>query len=161
MRLRINWIDFYWRSERSVGPKETICRFLRHRSDYRTHPQLVAKERAFLPHKSRVDAPLATSTFMIGRLRSRDIWRLGRHRLMGVSLHGRADLVTEQVTAIGLRLDADSRFRRHVDIVGWADQKARQKLQAQKLARACKVNLAPPRSVPAGEVTSNSTAGAP
>ena len=65
-------------------------------------------------------------------------------RLLGVNLHGRADLFAEQVTAIGLRLDADSRFRRHVDIIGWADQKAGQKLQAQKLARASSTHLAPP-----------------
>jgi hypothetical protein len=104
---------------------------------------LVAKERAFLPHRSRGDAPFATSTFMTDGLRTGDIWRLGRYRLVGARLHGRADLVAEQVTAIGLRLDADSRFRRHVDIVGWADQKAGQKLQAQKLARASRTHLTP------------------
>ena len=144
MRLRISWIDFYWRSERRVSPTETISRFLRHRSDYRTEPRLAAKERAFLPHKSRDDAPLATSTFLIDKLHSGEVWQLGRYRLLSVNLHGRADLFADQVTAIGLRLNADSRFRRHVDVVGWADQKARQKLQAQKLARACRTYLAPP-----------------
>ena len=80
---------------------------------------------------------------MVGGLRDRDIWRLGRHKLPCARLHGRADLVAEHVTEVGLALKADSRFRRHADIVGWADHKSGQKLQAQKLARASRVLLAP------------------
>lgn len=75
---------------------------------------------------------------MIGRLRTPQIWRLGRHvvSLAGGTLHRRADLSAEAVVDTGLRLDADSRLRRHVNIVGWPDHKAKQKSHAQKLARA-------------------------
>ena len=104
---------------------------------------MVAKEGAFLPHKSQGNATFATSTFMIGRLTSHDIWLLGRHKLRRANLPGRADLVAERVSDIGLRLDADSRFRRHADIVGWPSQKSAQKLLAQKLARAAAAIPAP------------------
>ena len=77
---------------------------------------------------------LATSMFLIGGLAGEQVWRFGMYKLRGASLHGRADLRAEQVTAVGLQLGADSRFRRHVDIVGWSDNKAGRKLQALKLA---------------------------
>lgn len=104
---------------------------------------MIAKERAFLPHGGRGGTSYATSAFMIGKLRAGDIWLLGRHKLAGVEVRGRADLSAERVTGVGLRLNADSRFRRHVDIVGWADDKAGRKLQAQKLAHLSRVHLAP------------------
>lgn len=98
---------------------------------------MAAKDRAFLPraNNERDQVPLATSTFLIGGLPDGDVWRLGEHKLRGASLHGRADLRAEQVAAVGLQLEADSRFCRHVDIVGWSDQKAGRKLQALKLAK--------------------------
>ena len=147
----VSWIDLYFRSERRVAPTEVITRFLRHRGDYRSTNRkeaaalrVEAKERAFLPHRHAEGAPYATSTFMTGRLRDSDVWRLGEYKLGGTSLRGRADLRAKRVTDIGLELNADNRFRRHVDIVGWADHKAEQKLQAQKLARASNVILSSP-----------------
>jgi len=81
--------------------------------------------------------------FMTGRLNGADVWQLGRYKLGGASLQGRADIRAEQVADIGLELNADNRFRRHVDIIGWADYKAEQKLQAQELARASNTILYP------------------
>ena len=104
---------------------------------------MVAKEGAFLPYRKCDDVPFATSTFMIHNLENDDIWLLGRHKLRRENLPGRADLRAEQVTAIGLRLDADSRFWRHTDIIGWPNEKSAQKLQAQKLARAASTFPAP------------------
>ena len=142
----VSWIDLYFRFERSVGPTEVITRFLRHKGDYRTDPRVEAKERAFLPRRPAEGAPRAISTFLTGRLTAKDVWRLGKHKLASAGLKGRADLRADQITRIGLELSADSRFFRHVDIIGWADHKAEQKLQAQKLARASNAILVrPPR----------------
>ena len=139
----VSWIDLYIRPERRVAPTEVITRFLRHKREYRTVPCVEAKERAFLPHRHAEGAAYATSTFMTGRLSLRDVWRLGDHKLGSGVLQGKADVSAKQVVDIGLELNADSRFRRHVDIVGWSDQKAKQKLQAQKLARASNASLRP------------------
>lgn len=81
--------------------------------------------------------------FMTGRLRNKDVWRLGKYKLGSASLRGRADLPAEQAAGIGLELNADNRFRRHIDIIGWTDHKAEQKLQAQKLARSSNALLSP------------------
>ena len=141
-KLCVSWIDLYFRSERHVAPIEVVTRFLRHKSDYRTVPQVEARERAFLPHRRLGGAPYATSIFMTGRLRDSDVWQLGEYKLGSTSLRGRADLRAGQVADIGLEPNADNRFRRHVDIIGWTDHNAEQKLQAQKLARASNALLA-------------------
>ena len=124
----VSWIDLYFRLERRVGPTEVVTRFLRHKRDYRTVPRLEAKERAFLPHRPTQDALHATSAFLTGRLKAENLWRLGRYKLASTSLQGRADLRADQITRAGLTLRADSRFSCHVDIVGWAEHKAEQKL---------------------------------
>ena len=82
---------------------------------------------------------------MTQRLDSRQLWLLGEYvvSLSGSRLHGRADLDALDIFNVGLQLEADNRFRRHVNIIGWSDLKAKQKSQAQKLARASRPVLVP------------------
>ena len=82
---------------------------------------------------------------MIRRLDSDDVWLLGEHIVTaaGNRLYGRAEMKARAVRDIGLQLDADSQFRRHVNIVGWSADKGERKLQAQKLAKASHATLFP------------------
>ena len=141
------WIDWYWRDSRCVNPAEVLTRFFSHKNHYIVEPVLKAKHRAFSPRgRQRGDETVwETSTFLIGRLGDADVWRLGTSRL-GLAQrppppYGRADLDAQDVTAVGLRLDADSRFHRHANIVGWTDRKDEQKLKTLKLAEASRVSL--------------------
>ena len=53
----------------------------------------------------------------------------------GNTLYGRADVTAADIYGLGLQLQVDSTFRRHVNIAGWPEHKGDQKLRALKLAR--------------------------
>jgi hypothetical protein len=90
--------------------------------------------RAFMPPRD-----LELSTYNIDDLTPDDIWRIAdavRGAQAKASLHGRADLLAQDVQAVGLRPVRDDQPPRHVVIVGWTDDKVQQKQKAQLLAAA-------------------------
>ena len=130
--MRLIWIDFYLRRSKTVSPIEVTTRFFRHQSDYRVKPTLRPADGFFLPHKDQ-----RTSIFLIRRLRPRQIWFLGESVVSaaGNTLYGRADVTAADIYELDLQLQADSMFRRHVNIAGWPEHKGDQKLRALKLAQ--------------------------
>jgi hypothetical protein len=66
-------------------------------------------------------------------LSSEQIWILGEKHVT-TSIYGRAELTLAAVSEVGLKVKVDNKPPRHANIIGWPNQKSKQKLYALKLA---------------------------
>lgn len=94
---------------------------------------------AFMPHKR------ALSVFRIWGLSEQEVWEIGRDIAdpQGKTLYGRGEVTAQTVTSAGLSIDPDNVPEDHANIVGWPDDKPKQKLRAMQLAKVAALTLYP------------------
>ena len=81
------------------------------------------------------DARLATSSYLVRWLSVPRIWALARRTTpQGRKVYGRVDFRVREIMAETLQLDANFAPCRHVDIIGWSQEKDRNMAIAQALA---------------------------
>lgn len=108
-----------------------MARFLTSKNHY---SRAAVKYGAFMPPPDK-----KLSVFRIDGLGEPATWKLGDDHITaetGRTVHGRGDIVQGEVERQGLALDHDNRPPRHANIIGWPDEKHRQKLIALELAAA-------------------------
>lgn len=84
------------------------------------------------------------STFRIRGLDDEEIWRIGQKHVcnpQGKSLRGRADFSSSVLTSTDLVANADDIPPRHVNIVGWPEDKSARKLLAIDIAKQSSLKL--------------------
>jgi hypothetical protein len=121
-----------------VDPKELLTRFLTSRNHYSPHNRRV-KYGAFMP-----PSDLRLSVFRVEGLSNVEIWEIGEKNVVQKSektLHGRAEIKTIEVTEKGLSVDPDNNPPRHASIIGWYQDKGKQKLIAMELAAEAALEL--------------------
>lgn len=94
---------------------------------------------AFMPYKG------AVSVFRLKGLSEQEIWKIG-HEIadpLGKTLYGRGDVEAQAVASAELTIDPDNVPERHANIVGWPDEKQKQKLRAMELAKVAALQLHP------------------
>lgn len=104
-----------------------LARFIKDRKHYSPVNKSV-KPRAFMP-----PSDLKLSVFQIQDLADLQIWQLGDEHVSD-SVRARGDFTVSIVTQLGLNADPDDVPERHVNIIGWPEEKHEQKSIAQELA---------------------------
>lgn len=111
---------------------DVLARFLFSDSEYGRKPAIV-KRRAFMPSGSH----LSTSVFHVTDLKNDQILAIAKssvERRRGKSTHGWATVVYRSIIGVGLYGDYNNSPARHVDLLGWPEEKDRQLSIAQALA---------------------------
>jgi len=121
-----------------VKANENLSRFIFSERHFSRHPPRVKAE-AFMPRKGEV------SVFRKDGLNESQIWNIGREiESIGTrTLHGRGDIITQSAMKIGLQVTPSESPARHANIVGWPDDKAKQKLLALELAGEASLMIKP------------------
>ena len=126
-----------WRNGRAslpgrIADSEQLTRFLFSDKLFAVSVGRV-KHHAFTPRNGE------TSVFRITGLANRRIWQIGQQSAgaaRGQSPRARADLATVIVRQVGLdAVPATRLHKRHANIVGWLDDKEKERLAAMELAR--------------------------
>ena len=122
-----------------VDPTEMLSRYVLDKSQYRISDCSV-KFTAFMPPDD-----LCLSVFRTSGLSESDVWLIGK--TVGTernkTLHGRAEIVTLDVTKNNLDVNPDNNPPHHANVVGWPQEKLRQRLIAQILASRAVFKLPP------------------
>lgn len=118
------------KSTTQIDVFQKLARFIRHSNQFSKKSKII-KSSAFLPYPH-----LELSVFGITGLSEEEIWDIGNNVLP--SNKGRGDILTIIVEKIGLNIDKNNIPPRHTNIIGWPDEKSKQKLYAEKLALAAK-----------------------
>lgn len=116
-----------------------LARYLTHSNQFAAVAKNV-KTSVFMPHH------MALSVFGIEYLSEQQIWNLGAENLSlneNRPIKGRAEILADTVTTIGLLLSKDNNPPRHANIIGWPEMKSEQKLYAGKLALRANLVLNP------------------
>jgi len=139
--FRTTWLGSFLERFRSlaeaVSPDEQLSRYLTQSSHFSRENNRV-KPAAFMP------APNGrTSIFRTLGLSGRAIWRIGEEvcRRGGRPLHGRADILAQEITAARLKIEPDDRSSRHANITGWPPEKSEKMSLAQGLAARASLYL--------------------
>ena len=118
-----------------------LARYLIQSKDFSRAGNYV-KARAFMPPPDR-----KTSVFQINGLTDNEIWDIGEDhvaRPQEKTLHGRGDILAAAVEKTKvLKIHYDNIPLRHANIIGWPEEKDRQKLLAQELAAEAELKLRP------------------
>jgi hypothetical protein len=112
-------------------PGEDVSRFLTERSHYSPAKNCVRPTAFYPPKNGRLSA------YHITTLSNDEIWRIGNEFVAPYRgpILGRADFSSLVVYQAELAIDMTGvPHPRHLDIFGWAGEKARARLQALKLA---------------------------
>lgn len=123
-----------------VNPKESLGRYLSQRTHYSPEKNSV-KPQAFMPPLN-----LCLSVFRIDGLQLEEIWEIGQKKVIDAMqqpkvLHGIADVKVSTVQENNLKVEPDDRPPRHANIIGWPEEKEKQKIIAQELAAKAKLVL--------------------
>lgn len=119
-----------------LSPTDWLARFIFNRNHYSPDKRVV-KYGAFLPHRNAETSVLEVSVFRITGLPEVEIWSVGELEVAeksGRTLRARADISVATVQAKELHADLDDIPPGHANIVGWPDEKSKQKLMAIELA---------------------------
>jgi hypothetical protein len=114
-----------------VEPHEPLARFLTHRTQFSRQNNRV-KTVAFMP-----PADMRLSVFRVHGLGSEKIWEIGEEIVVhqtAKTLYGRAEIKALEVSKNGLYVDPDNIPPRHANILGWPQEKSKQKAIAIELA---------------------------
>lgn len=121
-----------------VNPEEYLARYILHKNHFSAQHRRV-KYVVFMP------APTGeTSVFRISSLSDNEIWEIGSSAVSkkrGLPLLGRADISAFHVFDKNLKLIPDNNPSRHANIVGWPEEKSKQKLIAIELAESAQLHL--------------------
>lgn len=113
----------------TVFDEEPLARFLFSSGWFSSQNRLV-KPGVFLPPPD-----LKLSVFRIAEMPPDDVRQLGATVANERNLYGHAAFAASEVRTAGLSIDPDDTPPRHANLVGWATDKAEQKLAAMELAR--------------------------
>ncbi len=120
-----------------VDPSETLSRFIMQSNWYRTSDNTV-KYAAFMPNPSNNK----TSVFRTSNLSTDEIWHIGDSEVSikrGKPILGRADINAFNVTERHLEVDPNGSPERHANIVGWPEEKSKQKIIAIELSAVARL----------------------
>ena len=122
-----------------VDPNEMLSRYIFDRSHYRTSDYSV-KYTAFMPPDN-----LCLSVFRTSGLSESEVWFIGKNvgRERNKTLHGRAEIITADAIKNNLDVNPDNNPPHHANIVGWPQEKFKQRLIAQILASRAAFKLPP------------------
>lgn len=121
-----------------VSPDEYLARYILHKSHFSAQ-HLRVKYVVFMPaHNGE------TSVFRISSLSDNEIWEIGDSEVSqkrGSPLLGRADISAFHVFDKKLKVTPDNNPPLHANIVGWPEEKSKQKLIAMELAESAQLYL--------------------
>ena len=131
----------------AIADGEAFTRFLLSKSHFAREKSRV-KPQAFMPNPNPTHGRLETSVHRIARLTQEQIWQLGYGHVEkaeeGRIIKARAVGAFELVTATGLSCDVNGPpYPRHVDIVGWSDEKHVRLMRATEIADNVTLELDP------------------
>lgn len=115
-----------------VDPSEPLSRFILQSNWYRTSDNTV-KYAAFMPNPINNK----TSVFRTSGISNDEIWDIGDREVSikrGKSILGRADINACNVTERDLKVVPNESPERHANIVGWPEEKSKQKAIAIEIA---------------------------
>ena len=124
----------------NLDSNDPLARFLTSKNHYSRQNNRV-RANAFLPPADR-----KLSVFQIKELAETEIWRIGETCISqptGRTLHGRADISVLSVHNVDLKIDPNNKPPRHANIIGWPEEKSKQKLFALELAAKATLKLKP------------------
>jgi hypothetical protein len=116
----------------SVEAQEALARFIFSNRHFSPQQNRV-KEGAFLPNRLG-----EVSVFRVHDLEAFDIWAIGTAvaTSRSASLYARGDVRAQAVRKLQLDVVADKLPSRHANIIGWPNDKPKQKILALELAAA-------------------------
>lgn len=115
----------------SIDPLEILSRFILQTNWFSSSENRV-KYAAFLPDKNA-----ETSVFRTSGITNNEIWDIGNFEVSikrGKPILGRADIRANNVIARDLKVVSKEPPLRHANIIGWPDERSKQKLIAIELA---------------------------
>lgn len=115
-------------------PTDILTRYIR--TDRYIKADNTVRYNAFMPANNNT-----TSVFNVTGLVDADIWAIAVNYIS--SIVGRADIQAEDVTNEGLQLDPNEPPVRHVDIIGWSEDKSQNQLKAKQIVRRATLHLVP------------------
>jgi len=121
-----------------IDPSETLSRFIFQKSQYKTSDNTV-RYTAFIPSSKNGE----TSVFCTSDIHDEKIWNIGREVSVkrGKPVLGRADIVADVVMSQDLEINSSEPPERHANIIGWPDERSKQKLIALELAEEAQLHL--------------------
>jgi hypothetical protein len=116
-----------------IKDDEPLGRYIFSKSHFSSENNKV-KSSAFMP-----PADLQLSVFRTQGLDEKTIWNIAENEIIKKSsspnkLYGRAEILSFAVKSTGLELDPNNIPPRHANIIGWPQEKAKQKMIAIELA---------------------------
>ena len=121
----------------------SLTRFIFSERHYSVESNRV-KHGAFLPLINHETSTLEVSVFQILGLSDEQIWSIGDTEVAQPSkrtLRARGDLTMATIDRNQLRIAADAPPSRHSNIIGWPEEKSKQKLIAIELANTASLHL--------------------
>jgi len=134
-------------SSATLNETDTVGRYLTSSSHFSEEKKRV-KYTALMPMKNKSSGNFETSVFNISGLQSHQIKSLAKKHILpnireGRSIYGTSDTIKKQIDNVGLIAEISEPPKKHINIIGWPDEKSKQKLMAMKLAGECKLSLFP------------------
>lgn len=128
-----------------LNQSDILGRYLTSSSHFSKNEKRV-KPNAFMPMRNARTKMYETSVFNISGLNSNQVKDLANKNLLpnlrkGRSIYGTADNKKMNIEAVGLKAEVAEPPVKHVNIVGWPDEKSKQKQLAMELAGKCTLSL--------------------
>lgn len=129
----------------TLDESDTIGRYLTSSSHFSEEKKRV-KHNALMPMKNNSSGDFETSVFNISGLHSHHIESLANKHILpnlrsGRSIYGTGDTNKKHIDNVGLIAQISEPPKKHINIIGWPDEKSKQKLMAMELASECKLSL--------------------
>jgi len=130
-----------------IGAGEQFTRFIFARSHFAPDNGRV-KPQALLPRRNEFKSRWETSAHRIAGLNDAQVWQLGYAHVentpQGRFIKARGTGAFDSAATRGLSLDVNGKpYPRHVDIVGWSDEKHDRLMKATEIADTMKLDLDP------------------
>lgn len=127
--------------KRNMSPSENITRYILEKGKYSKNNNRV-RYTTFLPNRDG-----ETSVYKTQSLDNGEIWDIGERYVAkpcNKTLRARADITASDVFNEGLKIEPDATIHElHANIIGWPEQKDKQKLIAIELEKDARLYLCP------------------
>ena len=124
-----------------IDSEELLTRYVFEKTYYRSDGTV--KHNAFMPNRNG-----ETSVYRISNLNIDEVWNIGEHfvaRKRNKELLGRTDIGAYHVLNNGLEVKAENDpHPRHANIIGWPEERPKQKMIAVQLAAKAELYLLSP-----------------
>ncbi|MEX1014877.1 MAG: hypothetical protein WDZ80_07005 [Candidatus Paceibacterota bacterium] len=130
---------------KTLNNTDTLARYLTSSSQFSEEKKRV-KPTALMPLKNKRSGEFETSLFNIESLSSKEVINLARKNIIinlpaGRSIYGTGDTDANSIHALGLIAAISEPPKKHLNIIGWPDEKSKRKQIAMELAGKCKLSL--------------------